>query len=86
MHVKSQSIGGNPHFNLIVKDSGKGIPKGEIPHVFDRFYQVDTSDIRQSEGRGIGFALVKELAHLMGGLITVESILDEGKSFNIQIP
>jgi signal transduction histidine kinase/DNA-binding response OmpR family regulator/ligand-binding sensor domain-containing protein len=71
---------------LIVKDNGPGIPKENLPHVFDRFYQVDATTTRRGEGTGIGLALTKELVQLMGGEIKVESELEWGTKFTILLP
>ena len=56
-----------------VRDTGSGIPKEKLPFIFDRFYQVDNSNVRKAEGSGLGLALTKELLSLMGGSIKVES-------------
>ena len=70
---------------LLVKDSGPGIPTDQLPHVFERFYQVDESTTRAHLGTGIGLSLVKELVELHGGTITVESG-SAGTTFTATIP
>ncbi|MEM8525594.1 MAG: ATP-binding protein [Bacteroidota bacterium] len=69
-----------------IKDNGIGIAASELPHIFDRFYQVDNTSSRQGEGTGIGLSLVKELVELMEGKIEVESDWTEGTTFNLQFP
>src|SRR5690606_8926153 len=64
---------GKEQVQLVVVDSGIGIPATELPKIFDRFYQVDSSHTRKGEGTGIGLSLTKELIELMGGTIEVES-------------
>lgn len=86
VHAKQEFIEGKSQLILIVTDNGNGIPIEDVPHVFDRFFQVDTSDIRRSEGSGIGLALVKELVQLMKGKIDVTSKINEGTIFTVQIP
>ena len=69
-----------------IKDTGEGINEKELPHIFDRFYQVDGSITRQYEGTGIGLALTKELVELHKGKILVNSKKGEGSEFIILLP
>ncbi len=75
-----------PHCGIAVRDTGIGIPGAEIPHVFERFYQVDSSHTREHEGSGIGLALVKELVDLHHGEISVQSVVGEGTEFIVRLP
>lgn len=74
------------YLQLVVQDTGKGISEAELPHIFDRFYQVDDSSTRRDEGTGIGLAYVKELTTLLGGSIAVESTVDKGTTFTLLFP
>ena len=63
------------------KDTGKGIPKEDLPYIFERFRQVDGSSTRDYEGTGIGLSLVKEYVDLHQGQVKVQSELDLGTEF-----
>ncbi|QKZ13502.1 hybrid sensor histidine kinase/response regulator transcription factor [Spirosoma sp. KUDC1026] len=73
---------------LHLADTGIGIPPDKLPHIFDRFYQVDTSQTRAYEGTGIGLALVRELIELLHGTIAVESRTESpsGTTFILTLP
>ncbi|MBT33081.1 MAG: hypothetical protein CMO01_25765 [Thalassobius sp.] len=71
---------------LIVKDTGIGIAAKELNHIFDRFYQVDTSASRKGEGTGIGLSLTYELVKLLNGEIKANSILGQGSEFIVELP
>lgn len=71
---------------LIVHDSGKGIPKNELDIIFDRFHQVENSEMSNTIGTGIGLSLTKELIELMHGKIKVESELGKGTKFIVRLP
>jgi signal transduction histidine kinase len=69
------------NFFVNVADTGKGIPKEEVPKIFKRFYKGEGS-----EGIGLGLSIAKEILELMGGSITVESPLGKGAAFRITLP
>jgi two-component system, OmpR family, sensor kinase len=70
--------------NISVADTGSGIPAGDIPRIFDRFYQVDKS--RTSQGSGLGLSIAKWIVEAHRGRITVDSILGKGSCFSISFP
>src|SRR5262249_47953975 len=71
---------------LVVGDTGVGIPASDLPGVFERFHRVRGVEGRTHEGTGIGLALVAELVKLHGGRVTVESELGRGSPFRVTIP
>jgi signal transduction histidine kinase/DNA-binding response OmpR family regulator len=72
--------------HLLVEDTGIGIPAAQLPRIFERFYQADSSVTRHYEGTGIGLALVKELVDLHEGKIDVQSKEGLGSTFTLHIP
>jgi signal transduction histidine kinase len=71
---------------LVIQDTGVGVPKDELPRLFERFHRVEGQKSRSFEGSGIGLALVQELVKLHGGTIKVESEVGRGTRFEIAIP
>jgi signal transduction histidine kinase/DNA-binding response OmpR family regulator len=71
---------------LKVSDTGTGIPKHELPHLFERFHRVEGARGRTHEGTGIGLALVHELVKLHHGKVSVTSKQGEGSTFSVTIP
>jgi signal transduction histidine kinase len=71
---------------LIVRDTGVGIPAKDLPHVCERFYRVEGARSRSHEGTGIGLALACELVKLHGGAVRVESVEGQGTTFTVSLP
>ena len=71
---------------LVISDTGTGISQEQLPFIFDRFWQADTSAQRRSQGLGIGLALVKELVEVQGGQVSVLSEIGKGTRFTIRLP
>lgn len=69
-----------------VRDTGQGISEKELPLIFDRYFQSQVDQQQAYGGSGIGLALTKELVDLMKGRIEVNSVLDEGTTFQVYLP
>ncbi len=76
----------NEQVELLVSDTGIGIPTDELPHIFERFHRVKEAKGRTCEGTGIGLSLVQDLARLHGGTVEVTSIVGQGSCFKVAIP
>jgi two-component system OmpR family sensor kinase len=74
------------HLVVSVKDTGEGIPAESLPHIFERFYRVDSSRSRREGGTGLGLAIVKQLVEAHGGVVWVESELGKGSTFYLAVP
>lgn len=85
IQVKVQRI--DSHVEVVVSDSGIGISKEFLPHVFDRFRQADASITRVHGGLGLGLSIVHQLVDLHGGSVSVESEGEgQGATFTIMLP
>ncbi len=69
-----------------IQDSGSGIPKEELPFIFERFYRADKSRNRLTGGTGIGLTIVKSIVEAHGGRVSVESSLNKGSRFTVTLP
>ena len=69
-----------------IQDSGIGIPKTDLPRLFEKFYRGTNREALLQRGTGLGLAIVKSIAERHGGKVWVESELGEGSTFYLQIP
>ena len=84
-HQPGQGSGaGDVVFSLA--DTGAGIAKEDQDRIFDRFRQVDGSITRANQGTGLGLAICQDLVKLMGGTITLTSVLGQGATFDVALP
>lgn len=86
MEVIEMMIDNTESLRLVVTDNGRGIHPDDLPHIFDRFYQSERRDAAMEGGTGIGLTLARELAVLMGGKLTAESLWGEGSNFILTFP
>jgi heavy metal sensor kinase len=93
--IKYTPPGGSVHLHvtlsdgqamLSVEDSGIGIPAEALPHVFERFYRVDTTRSSETGGAGLGLAIVKTICDAHGAAVRVASALGRGSSFQVTFP
>lgn len=85
-HVQVDVVHVKGGIQLTVRDNGSGIPEEHIPHLFDRFYRIDTSRARKYGGAGLGLSITKTIVDLHGGTISVESNEGKGSAFQVFIP
>lgn len=74
------------YVELTIRDTGVGISREQLPHLFERFHRVPNAKSRTNEGSGIGLSLVYELVKLHVGAIEVNSLPDQGTTFTVSIP
>ena len=75
------------YVQLRIKDSGVGIAAEHLPHIFERFRQVDSSNVRAHGGLGLGLAIVEYLVRQQGGTVTAKSEgIDKGATFTVEFP
>ena len=85
VQICSQRV--NSHLEIVVSDTGQGIPPDFLPHVFDRFRQADQKTSRHHGGMGLGLAIVRHLVELHGGTVRANSEGEgHGSTFTVMLP
>ena len=85
IQVRLQRI--NSHVEIAISDNGRGISRGFLPYVFDRFRQADSSISRMHGGLGLGLAIVRHLVELHGGIVHAQSPGEGmGATFTVELP
>ena len=84
--ISVQLRNADANVELLVSDTGTGIPADELPRMFERFHRIENARGRSHEGSGIGLALVNELVKLHGGSIAVRSTWGSGTTFAVSLP
>jgi two-component system, OmpR family, phosphate regulon sensor histidine kinase PhoR len=84
--VQVAASGEGEWVTLGVRDSGSGIPPGEVERIFDKFHQVKRSRGRGGAGSGLGLPISRQLVEMHGGRLTVESALGKGSTFTVVLP
>jgi PAS domain S-box-containing protein len=85
VQIRSERV--NSHLEIVVSDTGQGIPADFLPHVFDRFRQADQKTSRQHGGMGLGLAIVRHLVEMHGGTVSANSSGEgKGATFTVMLP
>jgi signal transduction histidine kinase len=82
----SSAIVGSHGINIVVEDTGSGIPKEDLAHVFDRFFRGDRSRNRRSGGLGLGLPIARDLVEIEGGHLDIKSTVGVGTRVTISYP
>jgi len=76
----------NAGWEVVIADTGIGIPEAELPHIFERFYRSDKSRSRSTGGAGIGLSIAAAIVRAHGGNIDVQSVEGRGSVFKVTLP
>ena len=86
MDISFRTVADEPFVEFSVADTGIGMAEESLPHIFEKFRQVDSTTTRHYSGAGLGLYLVKSFVTLLNGSVGVQSTLGEGTTFTVRIP
>lgn len=86
VRIRVNCVPGSSDVVIAVSDTGEGVPPDRLSKLFEKFVQADASTTRRYGGAGLGLAICRELATLMGGAVRAESIPGEGSTFKVVLP
>ena len=84
--VELSATPSDDNVQIVVRDTGAGIPPAQLPHIFEKFYQADNQGAASATGTGLGLAIAKEIVEAHRGEIRCESVLGEGATFTLLLP
>ncbi|MDB4932868.1 MAG: integral rane sensor signal transduction histidine kinase [Myxococcaceae bacterium] len=84
--VRLDAVAARGRVEVTVADTGRGVPAEHLPHLFERFYRVETARSPQAGGTGLGLAIVRQIVEAHGGHIRVDSAPGGGTTFTIELP
>jgi two-component system, OmpR family, phosphate regulon sensor histidine kinase PhoR len=85
VHVRA-TVDERHQVEIVISDTGVGIPSQDLPRIFERFYRIDKARSRQVGGTGLGLSIVKHVVERMNGAVEVESQLGRGSVFTLRLP
>ncbi len=83
VEVDGDRVGEEVDLTISIRDTGIGIAEDQLPRMFEKFEQADSSHTRRYGGTGLGLAISRNIVELMGGQITAESVVDQGSCFRV---
>jgi len=86
VHIALTATDAGNRATIAIRDTGRGIPVADLPHVFDKFYRVKSHAADGTPGTGLGLAIVKSIVELHHGRVRVESVEGAGSTFFVELP